>query len=613
LPGIFSTLLGSILALWIGALVLHLVGRFYPVERHETVGSGVAEALALILAIGFLLGTQATGEPLYLGQSEPALPAETLPVLSAGRASTVVALILLGTALMSTLASLFAPGPLALGERAARLAALGAALLFLFAGSWATLALAWVLVDVALLYLMEMHPGRQDAGAPDRRGAPRGWTGLLSLGGAVLLSAVLLPWQQAGKSMWVDPGTAAGWMSAADWSPSVDLRPYAAALSVLAALLRMMPFPLSSWWNQPVPQQGSARSGTHILSFALPTALGAYLWMRMNQWGILAQDSPWLTIVLLWGALALLAAAVKAWAAADPPSLVACAIPYGQALVLLSLGLNLSPGWLLAIVLHVVLSVSTLLLSWAQCQYLRVANLRSYLRIVPFGLALLSLAGLPLTIGFPARVSLYYALFGGQHWLCLLLLMGAEAAFLGVMARLLFEIEPEDAGDDKGPEAAPAPSSERPWPAVWVERGRRELGYGAAAVWAAAIVVLGIAPGRLLSPLGPQRLAARISTPGLGFWFSLPRVAIWAALLLPLASAVLLYRSRDQILDRVGAWWPLLERLWPLNSLYRALDRLLAVIGSLIWGGTQVIEGAGYMAWVVLACLVIFLLVLRQT
>ena len=85
------------------------------------------------------------------------------------------------------------------------------------------------------------------------------------------------------------------------------------------------------------------------------------------------------------------------------------------------------------------------------------------------------------------------------------------------------------------------------------------------------------------------------------------------ALLLPLASAVLLYRSRDQILDRVGAWWPLLERLWPLNGLYRALDGLSALIGSLIWGGTQVIEGAGYMAWVVLACLVIFLLVLRQT
>jgi len=87
---------------------------------------------------------------------------------------------------------------------------------------------------------------------------------------------------------------------------------------------------------------------------------------------------------------------------------------------------------------------------------------------------------------------------------------------------------------------------------------------------------------------------------------------IWAALFLPIVGAIALYRSQDAILSSTEAWWPLIRRALRLDWLYRTVERALQYIGSLIWGATQVVEGAGYMAWVALACLVIVLLVLAR-
>jgi hypothetical protein len=73
-----------------------------------------------------------------------------------------------------------------------------------------------------------------------------------------------------------------------------------------------------------------------------------------------------------------------------------------------------------------------------------------------------------------------------------------------------------------------------------------------------------------------------------------------------------LYRSQDVILGLMEAWWPVIRRVLRPDWLYRAMDKVLGHVGSLIWASTQVIEGAGYMAWIVLTCLVILLFVIAR-
>jgi hypothetical protein len=87
---------------------------------------------------------------------------------------------------------------------------------------------------------------------------------------------------------------------------------------------------------------------------------------------------------------------------------------------------------------------------------------------------------------------------------------------------------------------------------------------------------------------------------------------MWAALLLPLVGAVLVYRSRDRVLDAWAAWWPLFERLLSLDGLYRGAGRLLQAMDNVLWGGMLLLEGAGYVAWVVLISLVVLLFVIAR-
>ena len=128
---------------------------------------------------------------------------------------------------------------------------------------------------------------------------------------------------------------------------------------------------------------------------------------------------------------------------------------------------------------------------------------------------------------------------------------------------------------------------------------QREIGYGASALLALGIVVLGVSP-RLLA------------APSLGTWFALPVLQMWAALLLPAIGAGLICRARERILDAMEAWWPLAQRVLSLDWLYQGIETVLSHLAAVIWGGALVIEGAGYMAWVVLACLVIILFVIAR-
>jgi hypothetical protein len=237
------------------------------------------------------------------------------------------------------------------------------------------------------------------------------------------------------------------------------------------------------------------------------------------------------------------------------------------------------------------LSVCALIVSWTQCPYLDPADPRSWWRVVPAGIAVLSLGGVPLTLGFPAHAAVYATLLSTERWLLLPPLIVAQAGVLGALLRVLLDVECVLPDADGDPESIPAAPHQRVW--------QREVAYGAGAVLALGILLLGIVP---------QWMGA----PGLGAWFGVPNVPVWAAMLLPAVGAVLLYRDQERITAWMESWSPVLERVLDARWLARGVEYVVRGVTEVVWNGSQVIEGAGYMAWVTLFGLVVLLLVLAH-
>jgi formate hydrogenlyase subunit 3/multisubunit Na+/H+ antiporter MnhD subunit len=340
---------------------------------------------------------------------------------------------------------------------------------------------------------------------------------------------------------------------------------------------------------------------------AIPTLLGAYLWARLAQWSAV-ENITWLGILPVWGGLVTLVGAVKAWGVQDPDRLITCIHDLAAANVLVGAGLGLPGSWELLLGISAVLGMTTLFVAWTQCQHLDVFDVRSYWRAVPMLVMLLSAAGMPLTIGFPARAAAYWSIFDHKAWAALFLIVIGEALSLSALWRILLDVEcvldPDmQTRDDAVLEQADTMPQDSRWVRFtrWVRcvDWQHETRYGAGAALAIGIVILGVAPRRLTGL-------------GLGRWFALPRLSIWAALLLPIVGGVVLYRARDRVSGGIGAWWPLIRRLLSLQGLYQGIDSVLHYVGTLIWGTTLVVEGEGYMAWVVLVCLVVLLFVISR-
>jgi hypothetical protein len=587
MQNIFQSLLAPTVILWIGALVFYVLDRLLRPQD-----AGVAEAAVLLLALGVLLWVGPEAAPVIYGQglADAGWPGP-VPSLVVEQSTWVLAALLLATssaASLSALAEGNAPGgrrnpggqpgqDRRIAGRAGRVGTLGAAMLFLFAGDWATLALAWVGVDLCLLYAQEETD--YQLGRP--AGKERGWTAVLSLSGAIVLGVTLTMWAPS----------------------SEELSPWGIALVAAAIVLRLLPFPLASWSSRQRPPAGampaSAARGiqlsllARLLPYLVPAFLGAFLCARLAAGTPASLGGPWGTVGTLWAAGALLVSALQAWLAREPGGTIASTATYGTALILLSAALGLPSAWQLVLGTAAVLNVGALSVSWTQCPYLEIDDPRSYWRIAPTALALLSLAGLPFTIGFPARAALYHSLltgdlFAGGRWLVLILLLAAEAGLLGALLRVLLDVECVLPADD-----APGVSLPGPFDRAW----RREIAYGAGAAQALLLLVLGVAP-------------ALLGAEGLGAWLRLPQLASWAALLLPVAGAIVAYRSQEQVAGWIEDWRPLLERALDTRWAYAALERALHHLRSFLWSASRVVHGAGYMGWVVLFGLVVLLIVL---
>jgi hypothetical protein len=253
------------------------------------------------------------------------------------------------------------------------------------------MALAWVLTDLFLLFALEEHLGvveRRDRPVEMRDGADgiRGWTAFLSLGGAVALGLALVVWQGS-------PGGVEGRVSVAHDGPlavlPVAILPVAilpvAVLAVLAAVLRLLPYPLPGWQSSGSSQASSPL--TRLMPYLVTALSGAYLWSRLLPRDVAGQggaevNSTLLVVLALWAGLAMLASALKAWIAPDPGRLIASTSIYGIALVLLGAGLGLPASWQRLVGASASLSVCALYVSWTQCQYLDIADFGSYWRAV---------------------------------------------------------------------------------------------------------------------------------------------------------------------------------------------------------------------------------------
>lgn len=600
MDSVFSTGLGPILALWIGALVFYALDTYLvPQDR------GTAEVVVLVLALGFLIQARTQmGIPLPLGQSMADLGWPGLaPYLVLERQTWLLSLLVLGLATATSLSFL---GSSTAG-RSARLALIGAVLLYLAAGDWVTLAFAWGLVDLALLWVVNASLGPVDSTQRLRLG----WTAVLGLLAPTLVVAALALWQASGAIAWVNR---AGALPVAGLLPR---RPPARAATLLAVagLLRLMPSPLPAWQSaieRSRTIQDDRTSEAHppslLLLTLLPALLGAYYWARLVGWGALAV-ARWTSWLPLWGGLLLLIAAVRAWAAPGPADLAARLQALAPAVVLLVLGVGGAASWPILVGVSAVLGTATLSLAWTQCRDLDLFDTSTYWRAAPMSVGLLSLAGLPFTAGLAARVALYWSAFTAKQWPALLAMIAGEALYLSAGLRLLLELEsepeaertPEREEHDAEEQVSVPPAGAWQRSFRWVQRAAQQnnVRYGAAAALALGNLALGWAPKAL-------------SGDGLGTWWTLPTLPIWAALLLPVVGAIVLYRSQDQILRVTGTWWPWIERHLSPDALYRGVGRLAQSMGTLTWGATMLLEGAGYMAWIVLVFLLVLLFIISR-
>jgi hypothetical protein len=541
--------------------------------------------LVLCLALGALLwgailpGEGAPETELAFGQAweKAGWPGST-PTLRADRAAKGLAAVLLATAAAAALASLAESGvhptrggvdPRVAG-RSGRVSALGAALVFLFAGDWATMALAWVVGDLLLFYARLAQPPPEEKDVSETS-----WTLVSSLVGAICLGLAVVVRPVDGQA----PGA------------------LATALALAAIVLRLLPFPLFAW---PLSFARQHTLYARVFAFLVPTLLGAHMCSQLAPWmwsaELGAEGGRWLavlrgTILGLWAVVALLISAFKAWSAREPGACIQSATLYATALLVLGAALNLPADGLRVVGASAVLSVCALIVSWTQCPYLDLADPRSWWRVAPAGIALLSLGGVPLTLGFPAHAALYTTLLSRERWLLLPPLIVAQAGVLGALLRVLLDVECVLPETDEHPESVPAPPHPRAW--------QREVAYGAGAVLALGILLLGIVPQGL-------------GVPGLGAWLGAPGVPVWAAMLLPAVGALLLYRDQERITAWMESWAPVLERVLEGRWLARGAQYIVQGITTVVWNGSQVIEGAGYMAWVTLFGLVILLLVLAH-
>jgi multicomponent Na+:H+ antiporter subunit A len=327
---------------------------------------------------------------------------------------------------------------------------------------------------------------------------------------------------------------------------SIVAHPFYAAIAILvllACFTKSAQVPFHFWLPNamaaPTPVSAYLHSATMVKA-------GVYLLARMAP--VLGATLLWTTAVTVAGALTMVVGAYRSVQETDLKRILAYSTvsALGVLTLLLGIGTREAVGAALVyLVAHACYKGALFLVAGAidhETGTREITALSGLSRAMPLtalagGAAALSMAGVPLTLGFIGKDAAYAALWTGGGWSSWLLALTVLASVLLGLAGLLAGVSPFLGTPRSGPAHEPA------WP-LWLPP----------LILALAGVAAGLAPWMLNAPLGAASAAVLDSPSGmsLALWHGFsPALMLSIVTLLALGTA---YVWRDTI--RIRSWRP---------------------------------------------------------
>jgi hypothetical protein len=444
---------------------------------------------------------------------------------------------------------------------AIHLGVLAAGLLFVGSGNVLTAMLTWVVLDLFTLVRSATHLEDEDAEEHGWNSARHQAKGL-SLLGALLLLIGLLPAGPTGPGQPLQGGM---------------LPPETVALMLLASLIRAGIYPFHLWL---LPSDGlRVNVAERLLDHMVPVLCGLWLlgWTvdLGTEYILLQPDILFLLILSLGGS------ALAAWTARDQPNHTTFVLVTSAGLAALSGALAFRAG--------------PVALIWPTTAFALGGGLwlvgdqvwQTWGWQIPVSVGALALAGVPFTPGFLTQPSLARLLTEGPVFLIL---------FVGLVLAQSIQISAMLRSWSESPQG-----SERSF-----RSGVTVRLLVAVVALAIPLAVVGFFPAATASLASLENAIP----PMLGNPPSV--VAEWPVLVtvaLPLAIGILLVSNHAVLMAQLGKWPYRISQITRLQWLFRLSWWGISQV-SVGWAGVlQVVEGAGYMGWVLVLFLMIFLLI----
>jgi hypothetical protein len=444
----------------------------------------------------------------------------------------------------------------------------GAALCFVCSGNIVTLASSWVLLDLALL--LRLRPGRSE------EPAGRVWS-LLSLTCLVLPAALVLSGEANVRTT----------LATGPFAPVV------LGLLWIAALVRAGVYPFHAWLVVPGRTDAGGRVALHLVG----PLTGLWLLGRVNQFS----GADWLHRPewTALGALALMGTALVAWAAADEHLRWRWIVLNRASLIVLAVQMVAIAGGRAQVWLAV-----TFALGGAALLVAMAIRTRWGWRW-PLVLAALAVLGVPGTAGFLARLVLVFPTSLSVAVPLFAVILISEVLLVAALWQLTVGSPARDGSGGGLNTASPQPAT-----------GQRSV---PPYFWWSTTVGLGLAFGLLIVPLlfsgiFPQRAAALMRVTESGFFPPLlstlanTRRSVWIGLALAGLGGLALGLLRDRIFARMRGWQDGIVTVVSLEWLYRSIAGVLALAGAGLRYFSVLGEGEGYVGWLLLAGVILWLL-----
>lgn len=425
-----------------------------------------------------------------------------------------------------------------------------AALIFVASGNILTMSMGWIILDAALALRLNLSAGVATSA--------RAW-GALSLAGVLLLLLLTLLGEDGIRADLVSPRLS-----------GLEL-----SLLWLAALIRAGVYPFHFW----LTGHGNARHDHWLPMSLIGPLAGLWLlgrvhalagagWLRRPEWIALST-------------LALLGTALVAWTTEDPDrrwrwialnrASLAVMVAYTSAVT--------GPEAL-------VWALATYGLGCALLAAGRAASERFGWRGVS-ALAALTLWGMPGTVGFLTREALVFPTESAVAAPLFGVVMLAEILLVAALWQAVAE-----------PARATGTENRGDWrPALWIGL--------AVVLLAAPLIAFGLFP-RSLAGLAGWPASAEL--PGLTGIVAGARRSVWIGLALSavLGSALALFRER--LLGQMRGWQAAIAAMASLEWLYRGIAALFGVFAAGLQYFATLGEGAGYLGWLAVASLILWVL-----